>query len=85
MGGSPAGDLAKEKPWQRKLVHLFSGSMGSTMRSMPVESTTIRGFAIRPAQRADLVTFLQSLTDNALLDDSRFTNPWSNSPTTRAR
>ena len=54
-------------------------------RDNPNKSATIRGFAITPAQRADLVAFLQSLTDNALLDDSRFTNPWSNSPTKRAR
>ena len=54
-------------------------------RDNPDKSATIRGFAITLAQRADLVAFLQSLTDNALLDDSRFTNPWSNSPTKRAR
>jgi cytochrome c peroxidase len=28
-------------------------------------------------QRADLIAFLESLTDEALLRDSRFANPWT--------
>lgn len=39
-----------------------------------------RGFTITPAQRAELVAFLESLTDAALLEDSQFANPW---PATR--
>jgi len=64
---------------------LTGGPYQGVGRDNPNKSATIRGFAITPAQRAELVAFLQSLTDNALLDDARFTNPWSNPPTKRAR
>jgi len=40
------------------------------------KSPTIRGFMLTAAQRADLVAFLQSLTDEELLRDPRFANPW---------
>jgi cytochrome c peroxidase len=42
----------------------------------PNKAPAIRGFVLTPAQRADLVAFLQSLTDDALLHDPRFANPW---------
>jgi hypothetical protein len=43
---------------------------------MSLAFASIRGFTITLARRADLVAFLQSLTDQALLEDSRFANPW---------
>lgn len=46
-------------------------------RDNPNKSASIRGFTIAPDQRADLVAFLQTLTDQALLEDPRFGNPWS--------
>ena len=45
-------------------------------RDNPHKSPTIRGFTLSAAQRADLIAFLQSLTDEALLHDLRFSNPW---------
>jgi len=36
--------------------------------------------AITPEQRADLVAFLRSLTDEALLRDPRFGNSWERQP-----
>jgi len=42
----------------------------------PNKSDAIRGFPITAEQRADLVAFLQSLTDQELLRDPRFGNPW---------
>jgi cytochrome c peroxidase len=36
----------------------------------------VRGFAMTPQNRADLVAFLKSLTDEGLLHDPRFANPW---------
>src|SRR5262249_12482956 len=42
----------------------------------PNKSATIRGFDLTAAQRADLIEFLRSLTDDALLHDPRFANPW---------
>ena len=37
----------------------------------------VRGFQLTAGQRADLIAFLQSLTDEALLRDPRFANPWT--------
>ena len=45
-------------------------------RDNPNKSESIRGFTLTPAQRADLVEFLKSLTDEALLKDPQFANPW---------
>lgn len=42
----------------------------------PNKSDTVRGFAISAEQRSDLVEFLRSLTDEPLLHDARFANPW---------
>jgi cytochrome c peroxidase len=43
----------------------------------PNRSPTVRGFTLGPEQRDDLIAFLRSLTDDALLHDSRFANPWA--------
>jgi cytochrome c peroxidase len=45
-------------------------------RDNPNKSPTIRGFTLTAAQRADLVAFLRSLTDEEVLRDPRFANPW---------
>ena len=42
----------------------------------PAKSATIGGFTLSAEQRADLVAFLESLTDESLLRDPRFANPW---------
>jgi len=43
----------------------------------PNKSVSIRGFTLTAGQRADLIAFLESLTDEALWRDSRFANPWT--------
>ncbi len=45
-------------------------------RDNPNKSASIRGFTITADQRADLVAFLHTLTDQALLEDPRFASPW---------
>lgn len=45
-------------------------------RANPNKHPAIRGFEITQAQRADLIAFLESLTDTALISDARFSNPW---------
>jgi cytochrome c peroxidase len=45
-------------------------------RDNPNKAAAIRGFTLTAEQRADLIAFLQSLTDDALLHDPRFANPW---------
>jgi cytochrome c peroxidase len=42
----------------------------------PNKSATLQGFTLTRDQRSDLVAFLQSLTDDALLRDPRFADPW---------
>ncbi len=42
----------------------------------PDRSPLVTGFTITPAQQADLVAFLGALTDDDLLADPAFANPW---------
>ena len=42
----------------------------------PFKSGFVRGFTLSPQQRADLIAFLTSLTDDAFLHDPRFQDPW---------
>jgi cytochrome c peroxidase len=42
----------------------------------PGKAAAVRGFTLTTEQRADLIAFLQSLTDEVLLDDPEFANPW---------
>jgi cytochrome c peroxidase len=46
-------------------------------RDNPNKSPSIQGFTLTAAQRADVVAFLRSLTDEPLLRDPRFANPWA--------
>jgi cytochrome c peroxidase len=43
----------------------------------PNRSPAVRGFTLTGEQRADLIAFLASLTDDAVLHDPRFANPWT--------
>ena len=42
----------------------------------PLRSELIAGFEITPAEIADVVAFLESLTDQRFLRDSAYGNPW---------
>lgn len=42
----------------------------------PLRSPLVRGFQITPAERRDLIAFLESLTDKALLADPKFQSPF---------
>jgi cytochrome c peroxidase len=42
----------------------------------PNKDPLIRGFKLSPDQRADLIAFLQSLTDETVIHDPKFANPW---------
>jgi cytochrome c peroxidase len=42
----------------------------------PNKSQRIRGFPLAAGDRADLIAFLRSLTDDEVLRDARFSNPW---------
>jgi cytochrome c peroxidase len=42
----------------------------------PLKSERLKGFALRSEQRADLLAFLESLTDHDFLGDPKFSDPW---------
>ncbi len=45
-------------------------------RDNPNKAPAIDGFTLTMEQRSDLIAFLESLTDDALLRDPRFADPW---------
>ena len=45
-------------------------------RANPNKSGFIPGFDITPEQKADLLAFLQSLTDETFVSDPRYSDPW---------
>ncbi len=42
----------------------------------PHKSSFVRGFNLSGSEKADLIAFLKSLTDNQFITDSRFSDPW---------
>ncbi len=42
----------------------------------PNKDPLIRGFKLSPADRANLIAFLQSLTDETVIHNPKFANPW---------
>lgn len=53
-----------------------SGPNAGVGKDNPLKSSFISGFTISPSEREDLKAFLNSLTDDAVLTDPRFSNPW---------
>ncbi len=53
------------------LDHYASGGKHS-----PTQDELIRGFSLTPQDRADLLAFLRTLTDEAFLHDPRYSDPW---------
>lgn len=51
----------------------------------PNKDPLIRGYNLRPQDRADLIAFLESLTDEEVLHDPKFSDPRSNVPRQSAR
>jgi hypothetical protein len=56
--------------------HLFYDTRLSGNGDNPGKSPTVRGFPLSVEQRDDLIAFLRALTDEPLLHDRRFANPW---------
>lgn len=42
----------------------------------PHKSSFVRGFDLTEQEKADLIAFLRSLTDNEFVTDRRYSNPW---------
>lgn len=53
-----------------------SGSYAGVGHNNPNKDPLVGGFELSARDREDLIAFLQSLTDQAVLHDPRFANPW---------
>ncbi len=53
-----------------------SGPNAGVGSDNPFKSELVTGFTLSASERADLLAFLQALTDEELLTDPRFENPW---------
>lgn len=56
---------------------IASGPYAGDGARSPNKSLFVRGFTLSPAERADLIAFLESLTDPTLATDPRFASPFA--------
>ncbi len=54
-----------------------SGPYAGDGRASPLKSGFMAGFTLTDSERADLIAFLESLTDEHFLEDPRFADPFS--------
>lgn len=59
---------------------IASGPNAGVGSESPFKSELITGFTLSPGEKADVIAFLKSLTDEAFLTDPRFADPWAKSP-----
>jgi cytochrome c peroxidase len=55
---------------------ITSGPYAGVGSASPYKSELIKGFTLTTDERSDLRAFLESLTDDALLGDPAFADPW---------
>jgi len=55
---------------------IAKGPVAGVGHDNPAKDKLVRGFRMTRQNRADLVEFLKSLTDEGLLHDPRFSDPW---------
>lgn len=56
--------------------NIESGPYAGDGRANPNKTGFLTGFPLTDAERADLLAFLDSLTDQTFITDPRFSNPW---------
>ena len=61
------------------LDHYAAGGRARSARTDPL----LIGFTLTPEERADVIAFLESLTDEAFIRDPAFSNPWLGEPSAR--
>jgi cytochrome c peroxidase len=57
---------------------------GGRFPDAPGKDPLVLGFTLTPAEKADVITFLHSLTDEGFLSDPRFADPWPDGHPARA-
>jgi cytochrome c peroxidase len=55
---------------------IAEGALAGVGHDNPLKDKPIRGFYMTPQNRTDLVAFLESLTDEDLIHDPKFSDPW---------
>jgi cytochrome c peroxidase len=55
---------------------IANGSNAGVGRDNRNKASNVQGFTLTPAEKKDLIAFLESLTDPEFLNDPRFANPW---------
>jgi cytochrome c peroxidase len=53
-----------------------AGQYKGVGRDNPNKSSFVKGFRLTPQEKRDVLNFLRSLTDDGLLRDPRFSDPW---------
>jgi cytochrome c peroxidase len=56
---------------------LASGPNAGNGSASPLKSPFMVGFTLTPEERADVLAFLESLTDRDFLENPRFSDPWA--------
>ena len=59
--------------------NISGGPNSGDGRMNPNKDGFVVGFTLSPAEKADLIAFLESLTDEGFLTNPRFANPWPDS------
>ena len=59
------------------LSSIESGPFAGDGRLHPFKDTFISGFAFSDQDKADMIEFLNSLTDNEFVTSERLSNPWT--------
>ncbi len=62
-----------------EVIDLFAAGGRARMQNgvpSPLQSPLVQGFAITPEEKADLLAFLEALTDEGFLTDPRFASPF---------
>ncbi len=55
---------------------VHAGKYAGDGRANPYKNAFVKGFKLTPEERADLIAFLMTLTDEAFVTDPRFSNPF---------
>jgi cytochrome c peroxidase len=55
---------------------ILEGPYAGNGSANPLKSERLTSFALGAAQRADLLAFFESLTDDDFLGDPKFSDPW---------
>ncbi|MCB9786584.1 MAG: di-heme enzyme [Deltaproteobacteria bacterium] len=59
---------------------ITEGPLAGDGRLSPLKSSFVNGFTLSDVERADLIAFLESLTDTTFLTDPRYANPFGAGP-----